>query len=100
VHVFRDGDAMHLGIPAELHDVSEAGVGLIVSRRLEAEAKIHIRLENRARGFTKVVHAIVRWVQPAEGDRCRVGAELFSHLSAGELAALSQAGFPGPATQS
>jgi hypothetical protein len=41
--------------PVKIRDVSMAGVGLLVRRRIEPGTLVAVTLENPARGFTKTV---------------------------------------------
>jgi hypothetical protein len=52
--------------PVKIRDVSMAGIGLLLSRRVEVGALLAVTLANPARGFTKTVLVKITHVTPRD----------------------------------
>ena len=73
--------------PVKLRDVSMHGIGLLLSRRVEAGALLAVVLANQARGFTKTVLVRVAHVTPA-GGAFLVGGSFVTPLTYQEMSIL------------
>jgi PilZ domain len=54
--------------PVKIKDISMQGIGLIVSKRVEAGALLAVTLANAAKGFNKTVMVRVAHVTPQPGN--------------------------------
>jgi hypothetical protein len=52
--------------PVKIRDISMAGIGLLLSRRVEVGAMLAVTLANPARGFTKTVLVQITHVTPRD----------------------------------
>lgn len=86
--VVRDTDKMRSGIEATLHDLSTAGLGILITTSLETNEQVKVRLENTIQRFEKEVRGAVRHCTPNVDGRYYVGIELFTRLTPLEVSLL------------
>jgi hypothetical protein len=70
--------------PVRLRDISMAGVGLILSRRVEVGSLLALTLTNASKGFTKTVIVRVTHATPV-GSNCLVGGAFTVPLTYQEM---------------
>jgi len=73
--------------PVRVKDVSMAGVGLLLRRRVEPGALLALTLSNPARGFSKTVLVRVTHCTPLSGQY-QVGGDFTAPLSYQEMTSL------------
>src|SRR5262245_4892353 len=73
--------------PAKIRDVSMAGIGLLVSHRVEPGDLLAVTLANPARGFSKTVLVRVTQATPRQGGYL-VGGTFSTPLTYQEMTAL------------
>jgi len=94
--VFRESDALREGINGKLHDISIAGLGLILDEpSVDLLETIKIRLANEIQRFERDVRGVVRHITPTEEGGVRVGIELMTRLTPLEVSLLKMTAFAG-----
>ena len=89
VDIFRESDAMRNGVPARLHDISIAGLGLTTDDQpLDLLEVVKIRISNEIQRFEREVRGVVRHVTPLEDGGFRIGIELMTRLTPLEVSLL------------
>jgi len=87
--LLHQSDAMRLGVPADLHDLSPGGLGLNVPESPpELEDIIEVQLENEIQRFSRKVRGVVRHVTPLPEGGYRVGIELLTRMTPLEVSLL------------
>jgi hypothetical protein len=92
VEVVREGDNRRSTLPMELYDLSSTGLGLLATAPFVPDERIRIRLRNDVRRIAREVRGIVRWAQPLENGKFRIGIELYSRFTALDIQLLKQVG--------
>lgn len=86
--VLRDTDAMRLGVPGKLVNLSPAGLGLTLSVPLAVGEHVKVELANDLQRFKKEVRGVVRHCSEARSGGYRIGMELFTRMSPRDLSML------------
>ncbi len=81
VTVFRQSDVMRVGLPAELRDISAAGIGLVLTEPLVVGEWVDLELTNEIQRFQKKTRGIVRHSTPIGPSRFLIGIELSLRLT-------------------
>jgi hypothetical protein len=92
VEVVREGDNRRVILPVELYDLSITGLGLVATAPFVPDERIRIRLRNDVRRIAREVRGVVRWAQPLENGKFRIGIELYSRFTALDIQLLKQVG--------
>ncbi len=85
--IIRESDMMRAGIPAELVDVTVAGLGIRCPEELPADEAVQIKLFNQIQRFEKDTRGIIKHCTP-HGDEFRIGVELILRLTPLEVSLL------------
>lgn len=87
--IYRDTDAMRTGSPADTHDISVGGLGLLMKESPpDLDEVIKIRLVNEIQRFDREVRGYVRHVTKTDDDFYRIGVELLTRLTPLEVSLL------------
>lgn len=92
VHVARERDPGRKRFPAQLLNISIAGIGLATAERIEPNEQVRIALQNDIQRISKEVRGIVRWMSPMADGEFRLGIELSPRLSPNDLQSLTRVG--------
>ena len=82
------------GWGAWIHDLSEAGIGVILLRRFEVGATLYIQVPGLSENATRTLLARVANVRPYRKKSWLVGCTLMTPLAEAELRELIQTGLP------
>jgi len=74
--------------PVRIKNISNDGIGLVVSRKLEAGLLLSVNLVNRSRSFTKTMLVRVVHVTPQPGGTFLIGGTFKTPLTYEELTAM------------
>ncbi|MGE5195072.1 MAG: PilZ domain-containing protein [Deltaproteobacteria bacterium] len=95
VRLIRENDTRRLAVPVELVDISVTGLGVLAPESFAADQRVKVLLRNDIRRFCKEVHGVVRWSQPADDGKFRLGIVLNSRFTSVDLQLLKQVGLTG-----
>lgn len=77
-----------MGLIADLWDVAAEGVALISPVPLPVGEMLQFVVRNDIQRYARDLRGIVRWCDPWDSDKFRIGIELFLRLPGGEISLL------------
>jgi PilZ domain len=73
------------GVRASLQDISQDGIGVVISEPFSIGAMVELELEAPAGNYRLVRLAEVRWVKVEENGKYRLGCQFAQRLAFGEM---------------
>ena len=86
--LYRSSDRMRLGLTVELWDLAVEGVSLISPIPLPIGELLQFTVRNEIQRYARDLRGAVRWCDPWDKDKFRIGIELFVRLPGGEISLL------------
>lgn len=86
--LYRNGDRMRFGMTADIWDIAVEGMSLIASTPLAIGEMVQFTVHNDIQRYARELRGVVRWCDPWEADKFRIGIELFVRLPGGEISLL------------
>jgi len=83
--LYRETDAMRIGITGQLIDISVDGLGVRVDTELQAGEEVRIQLSNPTQRFAKEVRGIVRHSDAEGAGKFLIGVELRTRFTPPEV---------------
>jgi hypothetical protein len=87
--IFRESDAMRLGIAGRVINVSVGGLAIRLESELELGEQIKIEIRNDLQRFQKQVRGVIRHTRKAAGSGVVAGIELYLRLTPLEVSLLT-----------